>query len=222
MLRNLDRPIILNAQSYAGEGCRRLVYFHPDNKDFLIKISKFTLAQYPNNQKISSRNYYRYFKYLTSEIAEYARSRLSLSPSTHIIQQIIGFVDTNLGMGLIVKTEKDKEGALAPTLEHQIENNLLHGQAMLDFEFFLQQLSQMDICVSDLTLQNIVYAYNSEQGHYFVLIDGTEDNCFIPLRFYNKFCRTHHRKKKINNLRTQIHSLIAKKNLQPANSKTDL
>ncbi|KTC91256.1 YrbL family protein [Fluoribacter dumoffii] len=213
MLENWDSQIILTAQSYAGEGCRRLIYFHPHNKDFLIKISKFTQEQYRNNQKISYRNNYRYFKYLTREIAEYARLRLCVSSSPHIIQKIIGFVDTNLGMGLVVKTEKDKEGALAPTLEYLINNNLWNDQVGQDFEFFLRQLSQTDICVSDLTLQNIVYAYNFGQGYYFVLIDGTEDNCFIPLRFYNKFCRTVHRKQKIKNLRAQIHSLLEKQSL---------
>lgn len=116
-------------------------------------------------------------------------------------------------MGLVVKTEKDKEGALAPTLEYLINNNLWNDQVGQDFEFFLRQLSQTDICVSDLTLQNIVYAYNFGQGYYFVLIDGTEDNCFIPLRFYNKFCRTVHRKQKIKNLRAQIHSLLEKQSL---------
>lgn len=52
------------------------------------------------------------------------------------IQKIIGFVDTNLGMGLVVKTEKDKEGALAPTLEYLINNNLWNDQVGQDFEFF--------------------------------------------------------------------------------------
>lgn len=195
-------------QLFAGEGCRRYIYHHPDNPDFLIKISKFVMDN--NNQKISHRNYYRYFKYLTREIAEYARLRLYPYSSTHMIQQIIGFANTNLGMGLIVKAEKDQGGALAPTLGHLIENNLLHSSARQHFELFLQQLSQIDICVSDLTLQNIVYAHSLEHGNYFVLIDGTEDNCFIPLRFYNKFCRTTHRKKKISNLRIQVYSLIEK------------
>lgn len=154
-----------------------------------------------DKQKISYRNYHRYFKYLTSEIAEYARLQLYRYSSTHMIQQIIGFANTNLGMGLIVKAEKDKDGTLAPTLGYLIENSLLHGSARHHFELFLQQLSQIDICVSELTLQNIVYAHSSEHGNYFVLIDGTEDNCFIPLGFYSKFCRTSRRKKKIRNLR---------------------
>ncbi|AOW53317.1 TPA: hypothetical protein JBB06_11455 [Legionella pneumophila subsp. pneumophila] len=198
--------IYLNESHFLFEGQQRLVYKHPLNADYLIKISKLVMNKWGSVDYISYRNRYRFLKYFLIELREHARLRLQYTPGQvpYIFQKIIGFTDTNLGMGLIVQTEKDKYGHYAPTCESLLKNSLINEMILQHLEEFLQHLLESDICIYDLTPSNIVYSYTTEIGHHFVLIDGFGDKRFIPLSFYSKRIRRYQRNKAINKFRNEI------------------
>ncbi|CEK12155.1 YrbL family protein [Legionella hackeliae] len=203
---NPIKIIHLDEKYYVGEGNRRIVYAHPENDACLIKIAKSTLDKWTHNSPISYQNYRRFFKYFLIELYEHARIRLQVgkNPLPHIIQHIIGFVDTNLGLGLVVRAEKDKQGQYAPTLEQLVKNNQVDDNVVKHLKEFLDDLTKIDICVYDLQPGNIVYAYMPEKGHYFVLIDGIGDKHFVRMSSYFSFARKYRRTQAIKRLRSRL------------------
>lgn len=202
--------LTLDKQQPVSAGARRIVYVHPNNSHYLIKISKFTLNLYQNQQPLSFTEKRRHLKYVSRELVEYVRSRVGFAglPQPCFIQQIVGLVDTNLGLGVVVKAERDEHDNLAPQLTHLIANDLWCDTKKKHLHEFLEQLAATDLSVDDLTTSNVVYAYDKEHGHYFTLIDGIGDKYLIRLCVYSKWYRTHLRKKKIKQFQKKIDDML--------------
>lgn len=202
--------LVLDKQQPVNAGARRIVYVHPNNSHYLIKISKFTLNLYQNQHSLSFTEKRRYLKYVGRELVEYVRSRVAFAglPQPCFIQQIVGFVDTDLGLGVVVKAERDEHDNLAPQLAHLIAHNLWCDTKKKHLQAFLEQLAVTDLSVDDLTISNVVYAYDKEHGHYFTLVDGIGDKYLIRLCVYSKWYRTYLRKKKIKQFRQKIDDML--------------
>jgi hypothetical protein len=205
-----DNLVRLNQNEYLAEGMTRYVYVHPENPDLLIKILKCTIKKWVNNEELSVRNYHRFFKYLLRELAEYARLKLHFAPNSpsNYIQQIIGFADTNLGLGLVVQAEKNEQGNYAKTLFDVITDGQFNEQAEQHLEEFLAHMTDIDICVIELTANNVVYAFKPSKGYHFVLVDGFGEKTLLSFAQYSFSLRKIKRIKTIKSLRRQVSYLL--------------
>jgi hypothetical protein len=220
--------IQLKDSDFIAKGSHNLVYRHPESSDCLIKVlgivkvlgliktnepiraldQRFLSSKWLGTLKINRLiNSFRLKKAHIREFKEILRLRfaeefLFLPPS--FMQKIVGFVDTNLGYAMVVKAEKDFMGNYAPTLDYLVRRNKIEPEMEAKFETFYQQMLRYDFILSDLHLDNIVYAYDEMHGNHFVLIDGIGDKNLVPLLSWSRYLRKRNKLSKINKLKSRM------------------
>lgn len=195
--------MILNENDLIAMGQRSLVYRHPEDKNSLIKVvnPKFRTKKSLKSsllRKVPSINRYRLSKCCMRELVESVRLRFNdrYKPIS-CIQQVNGLVDTNLGLGLIVKAEKGRDGSYAKTLKTIIQMNQFDDLVKEKLEEFYRSLAECDIAISDCVPRNIVYAYDEVLGDHFVLIDGIGESTLIPILRFSAYLRKKSRLRQI-------------------------
>jgi hypothetical protein len=220
--------INLNEADFITKGSHNLVYRHPTNPNYLIKVMGIVkvlalpkgpiieqgLDQRLINQRWIGRtplarmvNRFRLSKAHVREFMEIVRLRFHcefLFQPPPFMQQVVAFVDTNFGFAMVVRAERDRHGAFAPTLRTLIKHKKLDATAKAQLEIFCTQLKTYDLIVSDLNMDNIVYSYSKTHGDHFVLIDGIGDKTIVPLlrysyplRQFSKLCKIKKLQKKV-------------------------
>lgn len=195
--------MLLDATDLIAMGQRSLVYRHPEDENSLIKVvnPKFREKKSFKSwffRKIPPINRYRLSKCCMRELVESVRLRFNDSyKPIPCIQQVNGFVDTNLGLGLIVKAEKGRDGNYAKTLKTIIQMNQFDDVVKEKLEAFYRSLAECDIAISDCVPRNIVYAYDEVLGEHFVLIDGIGESTLIPILRFSAYLRKKSRLRQI-------------------------
>ena len=165
-------------------GSKRLVFQHPFDHNLVIKVmrpefSDKRLATGLNRLWIARR--YHYSATFVREVREMVELRFERSSYPSVVQRIIGFAETDLGLGMVSLAARDPDGDLAPTLNQMITGNAVDAEARQALQRFFDDVLESPIVVGDLHTGNIVYAYDEERGHHFVMIDGIGDKTLIPL-----------------------------------------
>lgn len=172
------RPLLkLKDKKPLAIGKRRLVFEHPSNPGWLIKVSKKSASPEKCRtlkelyQCISSR--YAYMTSFTRELREYILSRY-VDHGTLIdhLPTIIGFEDTDRGLGLVVNAFFDSAGRLAPTLSSLIQENQLTDNRKIKLEELFNKILDSDLVIGDLNPRNLVLIHHYTKGECFMLIDG--------------------------------------------------
>lgn len=224
----------LNEEDFIAKGSHNLVYRHPTNPDYLVKVlgvvkvlgliknlktvkgldQRFLNSKWIGNTKLIRKfNQFRLIKAHVREFIELVRVRFNdefLLQPPPFLQRTVGFVDTNLGFAMVVEAEKDKNGQYASTLTTLIKTHQTNEQLYVQLEDFCKQLLTYDLSISDLDPDNIVYAYDGQQGGHFVLIDGYGDKTFIPLLRFSHYFRTKATLRHISQLKRRIARLEIK------------
>lgn len=168
-----------------GSGAIRDVYRHPDDAALLIKVVREATIDLKFG---SGRRWYklknRRYRHLIGTLRE-VREQIAVQALSHehpaFLQRIVGFVDTDIGPGLVVEAVFGRDGDYAPTLETLIRTGRYDTDAQKAFEKFADEVVASTVIVGDLHLGNLVYAHSATRGHYFVLIDGIGFKTAIPL-----------------------------------------
>lgn len=211
-------PIIkLSDKDPVAVGKKRLVFRHPYNPEWLIKVyRKSSAPQNCHNLKALLQAIYLRHCYVsgyTREFREYITSRYyNDCPLINHLQSIIGLVDTDIGLGLIVEALTDKEGKLAPTLRQLIKNKKLSPKRKESLTRLFESILASDLIVGDLNVKNIVLAYSPSQGERFFLIDGLGDKTLIPLHRWFKCVRRRYNKKRIAKITRIVENTIQNNN----------
>lgn len=184
--------IILKDQTPLAQGSTQTIYPHPDHPERLIKVRKLEKLQRKYNRKIGGRIGFkrRHGLYVTwmRELEHYFSIALRLGRHPSFLQQYYGVVDTDLGLGLVVGKEIDRDGNLAPTLQGLARRGDFTRQIQQQLEDLLKLLNELRISTTDVNMNNIVYSWSEAAGHHLVMIEGIGVNTFIPLaRFSNYF-----------------------------------
>lgn len=208
--------ITLKDCHFVAKGQRCLVYQHPDVHNLLIKVLNPQFQQ-RNNLKnkllkhLPGISRYRLTKYYLREFIEIMRLRSNHHDSSHrCLQQAVGLVNTNLGLGLVVIAERGQDGQYAKTLKSFIQANQYDEHLQNKVAAFCQELARNDITVTDCCPRNLVYAYNETDGDHFVLIDGIGEKNFIPFLRLSSYLRKKSRLKEIAALKRRIQASIIK------------
>lgn len=204
--------IILANQTPLASGSTRYVYVHPDDASLLIKVVRADAIEkrYGRGRpwyKVTRR--YRHFISYMREVREQIALRAQRQDHPACLQKITGFVDTDLGFGLVVEAARDKQGQLAPTLPRLIDEGRFDAAARSHLESCFAELMQLPIILADIHGNNFVYAWREERGHHFVLIDGVGCKNFIPLNRISAINR-YTKRRCIERLRQQADEMQAR------------
>lgn len=170
-------------------GCMRLVYQHPENETLLIKVIRpeaveerwgMGRAWYKRR-----RRYGRFSSYIR-EIQEYVAAWEAHGRSLHFVQKIVGFAETDMGLGLIVEAARDRSGNYARSLEQFLRAGEYTPEIEAALERVIEELLNSNIVISDPHAGNLVFAYSKEHGDHFVLIDGLGNNNILPFKFISR------------------------------------
>lgn len=206
----------LNETLFVAKGQRCLVYQHPEYVNLLIKVIN---PQFKDRNNLKTRllkrfpaiNRYRLSKCYIREFIESMRLRINeqyTPPSC--LQKVVGFVDTNFGLGLVVHAERGRDGEYAQTLKAFIQTNQFDQHIQNKLETFYQSLAECDVSVSDCCPRNIVLAYNEREGEHFVLIDGIGEKNLIPFLRMSSHLRKKSRLKQIALFKQRVEASLIK------------
>ena len=172
-----------------AQGSFRWVFEHPEDPDLLVKvIHTDAMAKRFDTKTRWYKRPRRYGQYLcfVREIQEFITVHAQIEESATFLQRIVGFAQTDLGLGIIVQAVRNSDGNLAPTLRNLINNGLYDETVKKTLDDFLALLLESDVIINDLSPGNIVYTQNENNDHYFVMIDGLGNNSFVPFKTMSK------------------------------------
>lgn len=178
-------PLQLKSREPLAKGHSRLVFQHPDCDEWLVKVIRPEVIEKRFGSGAAwykrRRRFGRYLSYVR-ESQEYIAAWTSHGCELPFLQKIIGFVPTDLGLGLVIQSARGRDGGLAPSLGELISSNRFDGRVRADLEEFLSKLLDSNVIISDMNVGNMVYAYDQVNQDHFVLIDGLGNNTIWPLK----------------------------------------
>ena len=189
-------------------GNNRDVYVHPDNPDLLLKVIKTSTKEMHCGPKADWKKsrFRRYLHYMTfvRECCEFIVGNLEANRTPEFAQEVVGFVDTNFGLAMITKAERDSAGNFAKTLSKLIAENLFDDEARRALDAFKASFMESRVMVTDLSIRNLVYSYDKGFGHRFFVIDGYGQKNLIPFSNFSVWCRKKNKRKRLERLERAI------------------
>jgi len=175
----------LQGAEIIAAGNTRDVYRHPDDPALLIKVVRPSAIKkrYGSGApwyKFKRRRYGHLIAVLR-EVREQLAVRVSGGTHPRFLQKIVGFVETDLGMGLVVEAVRSRDGGFAPTVATLASKGLMDAAKMKALDDFLDEVIASPAIVADLNPFNVVYGDASPGAPHFVLIDGIGHKNVIPL-----------------------------------------
>lgn len=166
-------------------GHTRDVYRHPDDASLLIKVIRPSAIEGRYGRgapwyKFKRRRYRHLITYLR-EVREQIAVHAVGEPHPPFLQKIVGFVETDMGMGLVVEAVRAADGTSAPTVAALAAGGLLDQVRLAELDRFLQEMVNSPVIVADLNPFNVVYGRGAGGVDHFVLIDGIGHKNLIPL-----------------------------------------
>ena len=185
----------------------RLFFAHPEDCSLLIKVIRPDVIEKRWGSGAAwykrRRRYGRYISYVR-EIQEYVAAYSSAGSSLDFAQKIVGLVETDMGLGLVMEAVRDERGDLAPPLSTLILEGRFDSVADQKLREFSEQLLGSNLIVADLNLGNIVYAHDSDRTNRFVLIDGLGGATVLPFKTLSNRFNRWSKRKAIEKLRSRI------------------
>lgn len=195
-----------------ARGGNRLCFVHPEDSSLCIKVRRpdFTLEDrrrkkgFPKNLRPLSS-----FDDNLEEFREMEKlSRYCGERAFRHISRCHGFIDTDLGKGLISELVRNFDGRIAITLKQYLWENGLTDQVMSVIEDFIVSWIAELIPSRDLLLHNIVVQLAGNGAVRLVVIDGLGAAGIIPFQLMPRWYRTRRVVKKIDNFRQRIEDIL--------------
>jgi hypothetical protein len=194
-----------------ARGKQRYVFVHPADPGLIVKV--------PTERYVRSRAgqggkwYKKWHKSLTRsrhnliflrEIKEHLALRAADNELPHHVQDTVGFVETDLGMGVVTRAVRGRTGELAPTLLGLLQTGHFTSEARGKLEAFFAWLLDSPVVVGDLHAGNLLYGYAEGIGEHFVIVDGLGEKNLIPLNSLSGRANSWSKARRIKRLRRQI------------------
>lgn len=198
----------LSDQTPIAQGGERLIFIHPENDDWLIKVwhERFHEKQQKRTPFLIRVIRMKRYWSLLNELTEYLGVREEPAPKLEHLQELVGLTDTDLGFGMVVKAIKQDDGTLAPTLKDLVERHKFHKPHNQALETFFEWMSTTHIIVRDFSLNNLIWDEGNER---FILIDGIGSKIGFSLR---SLSRRYNQKANLNRIakfRTRLAKALA-------------
>lgn len=184
--------IDLSNARLVAEGFINLVYEHEDFPGSLIKVFKPELISesgemlHPRkrNKGLKLRRRLGAFHILHREVWEILA--LHVKPANRGVQwpvaKIRGFVETPIGLGVVVEKLTAPDGELAPTVARLVREGRFLPEHREKLKQFFNEVERLHIVLYDVHVKNIVFAGELGKGGRFAAVDGLGVRAWIPLR----------------------------------------
>lgn len=193
-----------------AEGGRRFVYINPEDKTKLIKIVK----QEGIDKKLKKLKFYKRFrpkKVIDENTEDYNAYKIYNKKSENIfnfIPKLYGYIDTNLGKGLITEYICNYDGTCSISLKDYIKINGVDKEIWKSLKVLYKELLDSCLITRELKDFNIVIQIKSDGSKKLYIIDGFGNQEFIPISNYIKFIA---RRKIRKHFKIFIKSILRKK-----------
>lgn len=170
--------ILLHNNLLFSKGSERACYIHPEDNKKVIKVIYHKKGN--NNQNNLE---FKYYQYLSKKDIEY----------THITK-CYGWVDTNIGKGLVFDRIVNYNGLTSKQLTYFLQNKLLSNSIEKQLIKELKQyLDKNNILFIDIATLNVLCQEVEDSKYRLVIIDGLgpkRDNLKFWIYKYSRlYCR---------------------------------
>lgn len=206
--------INLSCETPIASGNNRDVFCHPHDPELLIKTIKPDVIEKREGEQSSwTKSRFRRYRFYTNylrECQEHVVARLDADGVPPFMQQVCGFIDTDRGLGLVTRAERNASGGYAATLQQLIQENRYDETVQQALQKFIEQFFASRVIVTDLSIKNLVYSFRDVQHPHFVLIDGYGEKNLIPFNSLSSWCHMRSKKKRVARLHLAIARAIAR------------
>lgn len=214
LMNHKETLIRLKNQEPLNGGATRLVFSHPHEPNWIIKVIRPDIIEKRYGEKASRFRFKRRrragkYNSFDREVREYFVGYAEIGTAPPFVQEIVGFCHTDMGLGLISCAIKRKDGSLAFSINELIKRRQYTHEMSVLLEEIECELLNSKMIFSDLNLGAIVH---DEKNNRFVMVDGLGVTNPIPIKAMS--CRLNRRskKKKFSKLRRKIDHLKAEHN----------
>ena len=187
-----------------AKGTLRNLYQHPDNDELLIKVmTKRASRRWTTKMGVKVRRRFGIYTDFAREITEMLAARSRHAAHPRALERVVGFVDTDFGLGLIVKKVRGRDGALARSLHDIVWREGLSDALRQKIDELRREITAAEIITGDMNKKNILCAFDGTRD-YLVLVDGIGEKS--PFRF-NAISRILNRRTNRRHFRQLVESL---------------
>jgi hypothetical protein len=175
--------LVLAGCTPIGAGTMRFVYAHPHNPDALVKVIRSDMLQSRwggRKHWLKRRARARQFTVYLREIKEYVALR-ARDPLAAPITRVLGLVETDQGLGMVVESVRGRDGGLAPTLADLYARDGYLPWMREAMDALFDELIRCGVVLSDSHPCNFVYGSTGDEPPRFVMVDGFGEKNVLPL-----------------------------------------
>jgi hypothetical protein len=201
---DLPRFLALADRTPLAKGSLRNLYQHPGNDDLLIKVmTKRASRRWTTKMGVKVRRRFGIYTDFAREITELLATRSRHAAHPPMLERVVGFVDTDFGLGLIVEKVRGRDGTLARSLHDIVWREGLSDALRERIEELRHGITDAEIITGDMNKKNILHAFDGTRD-YLVLVDGIGEKS--PFRF-NAISRYLNRRTNRRHFRQLVESL---------------
>lgn len=186
-----------------AQGHKRFIFQHPADSDLLVKVMQPDVVE--ERWGGAKRPWYkttrRYGQYMSlrREISEYLAAAVRFPDGIPVLQKLVGIVDTDYGIGVVVEKLVGRDGGLAPTLSAVARRDGVTPELLQKIDRFRDDLIKCNIVVGKLHARNLVLAVR-EGDERFVAIDGYGETALVPIHSWSPRINAAHTRNRIKRL----------------------
>ena len=208
--------IQLSNQEPFAKGGNRLCFIHPDDPGLVIKVRR---PDRPLEKKRKAKKFPKNLRPLSSlddNLEEFKVMRSLDKRIGESVYQVVsrchGFVETDLGKGLVSELVRDGNQKISHTLKQYIWDNDFTEECQQAVTEFAKTWTSLCGPSRDLLLHNIVVQRELDGSiTRLLVIDGLGSPNLVPDSFYSRPARKNRAEKKIQKLHEKIEQLLAQR-----------
>jgi hypothetical protein len=211
-VKEMGTVLQLKGREALARGNVRLVFAHPERSDVVVKVMRPDLVERRYGSGGAwfrqGRRYDPYVLFLR-EIREYVAGYAEAGFAVGFAQKVVGLVETDLGLGLMLEAARGPDGGLAPTVAKLVQVGDFDEEARAALEVFFEELLGSGVVIADLHERNVVYACGAGGRRRFVMIDGLGASTILPFKNWSGWMNRRSKEKRIARLRRRIAGRVA-------------
>ncbi|MEX0589872.1 MAG: YrbL family protein [Xanthobacteraceae bacterium] len=181
----------LAGQAPLVTGSWKLVFQHPHDEGLLVKV-----VNREGNVSRSRKTWYKArpregnLLPFSRELLEFVVAEANSNGRPSPIPRIVGLVETDLGLGLVVEKIRGRTGELATTLIDRLPQTGLTLKIEQMLAALIADINQRRIVLTEFRPRNIVIVDAGKKRSRLMLVDGFGDSSLIGLHSLSKFANT--------------------------------
>ncbi len=161
--------LILTEEDFLGRGTNKICYYHPEDKNKLIKISLDSADETDVEYELKFR-----------------KACKKKCERSSLLTKYYGTVETNKGTGYVFELVRDYDGKLSETFEAVLLREKNSPKVLEILATLRQKLLEEAMITYTIFPDNFLIQKISEQDYRIRIIDGIGMHVLFPLPYYSK------------------------------------